>query len=163
MSVSTILTVTGDDVFVIILRQRIHDEAGSRGRMIVAGSMDQASSILKATRLGLVVVHWSGDSASYEQLDRLLWTTSVLARRTPVLVIAERYRTDQATMMYRMGVSEYISRTHHLDRLGRIFNAYLHPLATLADQTGLMAVVADQPKKGWGSNHAPASMTAQLG
>jgi len=131
--------------------------------MIVAGSMDQASAILKATRLGLVVVHWTGDTARYEQLDRLLWTTSVLARRTPVLVIAERYRTDQATMMYRMGVSEYISRTHHLDQFARIFNAYLHPLAMAADQTGLQAGVAAQPKNGWGANHAPAPMTARLG
>jgi hypothetical protein len=131
--------------------------------MIVAGSMDQASAILKATRLGLVVVHWTGESARYAQLDRLLWTTSVLTRRTPVLVIAERYRTDQATMMYRMGVSEYISRTHHIDQLARIFNAYLHPVAMAADQAGLPAVAADQPKKGWGSNHVAARMTAQLG
>ena len=85
--------------------------------MIVARSMDHANALLKVTRLGLVVVHWTGESARYEQLDQLLWTTSVLARRTPVLVIAERYRTDQATMMYRMGVSEYISRTHHIDQL----------------------------------------------
>ena len=67
----------------------------------------------------------------YEQLDQLLWTTSVLSRKTPVLVIAERYRIDQATMMYRMGVSEYISRTHHLEQLGQVFGAYLHPV-TLA-------------------------------
>ena len=66
--------------------------------------------------------------AHYEQLDRLLWTTSVLITATPVLVIAERYRTDQATMMYRMGVSEYISRTHHLDQLGRVLSAYLPAL-----------------------------------
>jgi len=163
MFVSTILAVTGDDGFVNLIRQRLHDEAGSRGRMIVAGSMDQASAILKATRLGLVVVHWTGNSARYEQLDRLLWTTSVLARRTPVLVIAERYRTDQATMMYRMGVSEYISRTHHIDQLARIFNAYLHPLAVTADKMGPLAAVADQPKKGRVSNHASASISAQFG
>jgi hypothetical protein len=80
-----------------------------------------------------------------------------------VLVIAERYRTDQATMMYRMGVSEYISRTHHIDQLARIFDAYLHPVAMAVDQTGFANGVADQLKKGWGSNHIAASMSAQLG
>ncbi len=163
MSVSTILTVTSDDVFVSVLRQQLHTEAGALGRMIVARSMDHANALLKVTRLGLVVVHWTGESARYEQLDQLLWTTSVLARRTPVLVIAERYRTDQATMMYRMGVSEYISRTHHIDQLARIFNAYLHPVAIAADQTGVTNGVVDQLKNGWGSNHIAAPMSAQLG
>ncbi len=46
-----------------------------------------------------------------------------------MLVIAERYRTDQATMMYRMGVVEYISRTHHLDQLGSVLSAYVPPTA----------------------------------
>jgi len=132
MPASTILTVTSDETFLGLLRQQLRDQEGRRGRMIVAGSMDEASSLLATACARLIVVHWTGDSASYEQLDRLLWATSVLARRTPVLVIAERYRTDQATMMYRMGVSEYISRTHHLDQLARVFAAYLHPVAMAA-------------------------------
>ncbi|MFI5456978.1 MAG: hypothetical protein ACHRXM_16150 [Isosphaerales bacterium] len=132
MSASTILTVTSDETFLGVLRQELRDQDGRRGRMIVAGSMDEASSLLETARPRLIVVHWTGDGASYGQLDRLLWSTSVLARRTPVLVIAERYRTDQATMMYRMGVSEYISRTHHLDQFARVFAAYLHPVAMAA-------------------------------
>ena len=44
---------------------------------------------------------------------------------TPVVVIAERYRIDQATTLYRMGVSEYISRKHHLDQLPEVLGAYL--------------------------------------
>jgi hypothetical protein len=131
--------------------------------MIVAGSMDEASSVLKMARPRLVVVHWTGDRARYEKLDRLLWTTSVQAHRTPVLVIAERYRTDQATMMYRMGVSEYISRTHHVDQFARVFDAYLHPVTMAAAQPGPSAKGAGQPDIAWGSNHAPAPLTAQVG
>ena len=95
--------------------------------MIVAHTIDEACSLVKTVRPRLVVVHWTRDGSRYEHLDRLLWTTSVLARKVPVLVIAERYRTDQATMMFRMGVSEYISRTHHLDQFGQVFAAYLPP------------------------------------
>jgi len=165
MQVSTILTVTTDDAFLGLLRQQLRDMAGSRGRMIVAGSMDEASSLLDTTRPRLIVVHWTGEVARYEQLDRLLWTTSVLARRTPVLVIAERYRIDQATMMYRMGVSEYISRTHHAGQLAQVFDAYLHPssMAMAAAEAVPSAEGAGQPDKAWGSNHAPAPLTAQVG
>jgi len=165
MPVSTILTVTSDDTFLGFLRQQLRDRAGSRGRMIVAGSMDEASSLLETTHPRLIVVHWTGEVARYGQLDRLLWATSVLARRTPVLVIAERYRTDQATMMYRMGVSEYISRTHHVGQLAQVFDAYLHPLtmAMAAAEAGHSAEAARPPDKTWGSNHAPASLTAQVG
>lgn len=61
-------------------------------------------------------------------------------------MIADRYRTDQATMMYRMGVSEYISRSHHLDQLGPVFSAYL-PLEPISAE----AVLADQAGKTWSS------------
>jgi DNA-binding NtrC family response regulator len=163
MPISTILTVTSDDTFLGLLRQQLCAQAGSRGRMIVARSMNEASALLAATRPRLIVVHWTGDRARYRQLDRLLWTTSVLARRTPVLVIAERYRIDQATMMYRMGVAEYISRTHHLDQLAQVFDAYLHPSTMAMAQTSASVDGAGQPDKAWGSNHAPASLTAQVG
>lgn len=160
MPASTILTVTTDDAFLGLLRQQLRGRADSRDRMIVTASMDEASSVLTAARPRLVVVHWTGDSSRYGQLDRLLWTTSVLSRRTPVLVIAERYRTDQATMMYRMGVAEYISRTHHLDQLARVFDAYLHPLTVAGAQAGSSNGGANHLEKAWMSNHAPAPMTA---
>src|SRR5271165_346436 len=118
----TILTITSDEEFLSLFRRQIHDQLGSGSRMVVAETIDEACSLLKTARPRLIVVHWTGDSGRYEQLDRLLWTTTVQARRVPVVVIAERYRTYQATMMYRLGVSEYISRTHHLDRIGGVLS-----------------------------------------
>lgn len=160
MSPSTILTITKDDGFLTVLREQLRSQAGPGARMIVSGSMTDACAILKSVHPRLVVLHWNGESARYEQLDRLLWTTSVLSRKTPVLVIADRYRIDQATMMYRMGVSEYISRTHHLEQLGRVFEAYLHPLTLPTAQA--VSSEPGQLSKGWGSKHAPASVTAQV-
>jgi DNA-binding NtrC family response regulator len=163
MQLSTILTVTTDNSFLNLLRQQLRDQAGSRGRMIVAGTMNEASALLETTRPRVIVVHWTGDRARFGQLDRLLWRTSVLARRTPVLVIAERYRIDQATMMYRMGVSEYISRTHHLDQLARVLEAYLHPATMAMGRMDRLAGTAEHHDKAWGSGHLPAPVAAQVG
>lgn len=131
---STILTITGDAQLLTILREQLHDHVGPGSRMIVAPTIDEACSLLETTRARLVVLHWARDQASgYHHIDRLLWTTTVMSRRAPILVIAERYRTDQATMLFRMGVSEYISRTHHLDQLGRVFSTFLpHPTEAAA-------------------------------
>jgi DNA-binding NtrC family response regulator len=155
----TILTITKDEDFVPVLRHRIHNQMGSGSRMIVAGTIDEACSLLKTIRPQLVVVHWAGDSKRYEQLDRLLWTTTVLARRVPVLVIAERYRTDQATMMYRLGVAEYISRTHHLDHLGPIVATYLH-LPLPVEQRVSSNEALGQTSKAWSSAKNKAGSVA---
>jgi DNA-binding NarL/FixJ family response regulator len=153
----TILTITNDDRFLESFRRQIHDQVAVGSPMIVAGTIDEACSLLKTARPRLIVMHWARDNGSYEQLDRLLWTTTVVARRIPVLVIAERYRTDQATMMYRMGVSEYISRSHHLDQLGSVFSPYLPFVPAVAETRAS----SDQPNKTWSSNHKAGAITTQ--
>ena len=144
---STILTITNNKSFLNVFRKQLHDQVAGTSRMIVARTIDEACSLLETARPQLIVVHWGGEKGSYAQLDRLLWTTTVQTRAVPVLVMADRYRTDQATMMYRMGVSEYISRSHHLDQLGPIFSAYLPLEPILAE-----AVVADPSSNVWSVN-----------
>jgi len=136
----TILTITGDDQFLGLLRQRLHDQSSGGSRMVVAGTTDEACSLLAMARPRLIVVHWNGLSR-YEELNRLLWATTVLPHRVPVLVVADRYRIDQATTLYRMGVMEYISRTHHRDQLGRVLDTYLDQSPGLRPRT----VLADDP------------------
>ncbi len=155
---TTILTITNDGKFLQLFRQQIHDQLVGDCRVIVAGTIDEACAILKTARPGLVVVHWGHDSDSYEELDKLLWTTTVQARQVPVLVMADRYRTEQATMMFRMGVSEYISRTHHLKRLGPVFSAYL-PLAPITADA-VLADRSDKSKK-WSSKAKSRGVSTQ--
>jgi hypothetical protein len=141
---STILTITTNKEFLSLLRRELQDQVGVGSRLIVVGTIEEACALLEMARPRVVVVHWTGESARYEQLDQLLWTTTVLARPIPVLVIADRYRTDQATMLFRMGVSEYVSRTHHRDQLGQVFGAYLPHSPKRADHTPADIVPADE-------------------
>ena len=125
MADCTILTITCDEQFLVLLRKELHDQIGGGNPMIVAATIDEACSLLPMAHPRLIVVHWNRHGGRYEELNRLLWATTVLARGVPVLVIADRYRIDQATTFYRMGVTEYISRTHHQDQFGRILDTYL--------------------------------------
>ncbi len=133
MSNTPVLAVTNDDTLSGLIRSAVREHFGEKGRIVVAHSVAEACPLLKTARPRLIVVHLTGENGHYEELDRLLWETSVVSRPTPVVAIAERYRIDQATMMYRMGVSEYISRKHHLEQLAEVLAAYLHPVTLHAE------------------------------
>lgn len=146
---STILTVTRDDQFLGLLRRQIQEQNGEGSRMIVAGTMDEACSLLPTARPRLLVVHWNGQGSRYEELNRLLWATTIVARRVPVLVISDRYRVDQATTLYRMGVTDYISRTHHQDQFGQILGTYLRPAAPSRSRSPATGEESVPPIKVW--------------
>ncbi len=144
---STVLTVISDKEFLSLLRLQLHDQVARGSRMIAARTIEEACSLLETVRPRLVVVDGMGESARYDQFAQLLWATTVQARRIPVLVIADRYCSDQATMLFRMGVSEYISRTHHLDELGRVFAAYLPQMPKVSQYTFPGVTKAVKPAK----------------
>jgi DNA-binding NarL/FixJ family response regulator len=157
MAHNPILAVTNDDAFLTMLRSKLREQLNLKGRIAATASLDEACSLMNTAHPRLIVVHLAGDGGHYEEFDRLLWATSVLSRPTPVVVIAERYLTEQATTLYRMGVSEYISRTHHLDQVGDILEAYLRPTTPKVAP----APAADATTARWGSHTAP-SVTAQV-
>jgi DNA-binding NarL/FixJ family response regulator len=159
MPATPILTVTNDETFLGMLRSKLRDPLGPRGRLVVAPTLDEACALLKSARPRLIVVHLAGDGGHYDQFHGLLWATSVQSRPTPIVVIAERYLTEQATTLYRMGVSEYISRTHHQDQLGEVLAAYVRPVTIKAP-----APSSSEPAtaNGWRSNHTAASVAAQV-
>jgi DNA-binding NtrC family response regulator len=157
MTAGTILTITGDEQLLGLLQKGLHDQNGGGSRMIVATTIEEACSLLSMTQPRLVIVHWTRLGSHYEELNRLLWATTVLSRRIPVIIIADRYRIDQATTLYRMGVSEYISRTHHQDQVGTILESYLHPAPSSRSPK---APTSADAVKSWTA--MPASMTAQV-
>jgi DNA-binding NarL/FixJ family response regulator len=160
MADSTILTITADEKFLSILRSQLRDQFPGSTRMVVAGTIEEACSLLPMAHPRLIVVHWSRHGSHLEDLNRLLWATTVLARQVPVLIIADRYRIDQATTLYRMGVTDYISRTHHADQLGRILESYLHHAPVSVPRTAAAADDSAQLAKPWSAPTPP--VTAQV-
>lgn len=160
MTETTILTITGDEKFLNVLRSQLHDQFPGSTRMIVAGTIDEACSLLPMAHPRLIVVHWSRSGSPLGELNRLLWATTVLAREVPVLIIADRYRTDQATTLYRMGVREYISRTHHADQFGRVLNSYLRLSPASRPRTAEATDDPAQSAKPWSSSSR--TVTAQV-
>jgi len=130
--------------------------------MVVAATMEEACSLLPMARPRLIVVHWTSQGRHLEELNRLLWAPSVLSRQVPVLVIADRYRIEQATTFYRMGVREYISRTHHVDQFGRILESYIRP-APASGRPASASASADGPASSANTwTAAPRSIAAQV-
>ncbi len=163
MSDCTILMISGDEQFPALLRKELHDQVHGTSPMIVAATIDEACSLLPMAHPRLIVVHWNRHGGCYEELNRLLWATTVLARRVPVLVITDRYRVDQATTLYRMGVTEYISRTHHQDQFGKILDTYLHHAPASSLET--VTYSDEQPQssgKAWSLPHPSLKAKAQV-
>ncbi|ODT99202.1 MAG: hypothetical protein ABS79_04780 [Planctomycetes bacterium SCN 63-9] len=123
---STILMITGDPALLESVRHDLK-ALGGASRIDLVGSVKEACELLDKVQPRLIIADWKRKHNGFDAMDRLLWATSKLVRHTPVVVIADRYQDDQAVMFYRMGVSDYISRSDHLSLLPQILGAYLTP------------------------------------
>lgn len=121
---STVLMITGDPVLLESVRHELK-ALGGAARIDLVASVEEACDLLDKVQPRLIIADWKRRHNGFEVMDRLLWATSKLVRHPPVVVIADRYREDQAVMFYRMGVSDYISRSDHLSSLTQILSAYL--------------------------------------
>jgi hypothetical protein len=115
----TILTITRRSEWLTRMRPVLH--ARGRRRLIVADSMNEAGRLLEVARPQLIVVH-DDEAFSYEALDLLLWSNSVLARPAPVMVVADGYSTERAITLFQMGVDEYVCVIEHGDRMSSILS-----------------------------------------
>lgn len=124
MSDQFVLMIASNDQFLQLLRWQLQDHRDGRCRIAVAGGIDQATGLVEALRPRLIVIHWSPGWRP-EDLSPLLWATTIVPRPIPVVVVADWYRAQQATQLYRMGVTDYISRSHHQPQLAGILETYL--------------------------------------
>jgi len=130
MPSKTILTVTKDAEWLIGMRPHLH--ATARGRLIVADSVDEAGGLLEYACPRLVVIHWGGETRDLEALAALLWKNSTQPRPAPVMIVAEDYDVEEATLLFRLGVDEYIGKAEHGKDLPNI-------LGTLSPERGRKA------------------------
>jgi DNA-binding NtrC family response regulator len=156
---STSLIMTSDRTLVKLLREQVRSEKIAGFRLIVGDSADEACSLLQSVRIKLVLVQLEAEHIGYDEVDHLLWVASTLRQRIPIVVMAERYIVEQATTFYRMGVNEYISRSHHLDQLGAIVAAYLHHGASVGSDSATDLVPAE-PARVAASRRASAAIPA---
>jgi DNA-binding NarL/FixJ family response regulator len=114
----TILTVTKDADWLIGMRPALH--AAGRGRLVVAESVEEADRLLEFAKPRLIVVDWGNACCPTEELASLLWRNSIQPRPASVMIVADEYRVDEATQLFRLGVDEYVSASDHGERLGTI-------------------------------------------
>jgi DNA-binding response OmpR family regulator len=126
---STVLIVTGDALLVDAVRRELKDLGLGGSRIDVAASIENACESLKTLRPRLILLDWPRKRPGYESIDRLLWSASKLPHGAPIVMVAARYDVEQATVCYRMGVADYISRADHLDQLAAILSAYLSSIS----------------------------------
>ncbi len=157
----TSLIVTRDRSLVALLREQIRAQKVMGSRVIVSASAEEACSLLQSARVRLVIVQLDPEHTGYDDVDHILWAASILPRRFPIIVLADRYLVDQATIFYRMGVSEYVSRSHHLDQLGALVASYLpHRVAVPVESR--TELPAENPARVAASGKSSAAIPARV-
>ncbi len=157
---STSLIVTTDCSLVALLRKQLRRQKVAESRMIVSATAGEACSLLQCLRARLVVVHLEPERLGCDVVDHILWVASTLPWRVPLVVVAERFLVEQATMLYRMGVSDYLSRSHHLDQLGALVASYL-PHAPAGASGSEEELPGEKPARMAGSGKSSAAIRAR--
>jgi hypothetical protein len=52
-----------------------------------------------------------------DEISRVLWLCSAARRPIPLIVVADEYHEGQALTLFRMGVTDYLSRRDHRGRI----------------------------------------------
>jgi DNA-binding NarL/FixJ family response regulator len=91
-------------------------------RLDAMDEVDAACARVLSEKIGVIVIHLSTDIGSAE-VARLLYVSSTLRRPVPVIAISERYQIDRALMLFQLGVTDYLSRSHHRNHLRDVIAA----------------------------------------
>jgi DNA-binding response OmpR family regulator len=126
MPESTVLVVSRDASMVGRLGREV--ERINDLRIDATDDVELACVHAERDRVGLIVVHLAGE-VGLSEVARLLWVSSTLKRPVPVLAMSDRYHTDRAVTLFQLGVADYLSRTHHRNRVREVIDTLaLRPL-----------------------------------
>ena len=93
---------------------RVRGACGALGRGILRGvtRCDDALEILSEGSINLVIID-RGDSIDFEAICSIVQMASLGRRKCPVVVLTDSYSEDEATMLFRLGVRDYLDYVSH--------------------------------------------------
>lgn len=116
----TILLVCSDASFVDIVRAGL--AARQACRLIVIETPEEAARLIGWHSVRLVVVYLD-KVLKNRSVARLIWVAAACSHRIPILAVGERYEPERAMAMFRLGVSDYLSRVDHLCEIAPLIDS----------------------------------------
>jgi DNA-binding NtrC family response regulator len=117
-----VLLISVDGDFAGVVRKRVLGIENIRVR--VFQSVYEAIARTAAALPGLIAIHLRG-GVTDAQVAYLLGKATLPQQQVPVVVISDHYDTERALALFRLGVTDYISRSDHLDRLPSLVDALM--------------------------------------
>lgn len=93
---------------------RVRGACGALGRGILRGvtRCEDALEILAEGSINLVLVD-RAEAIDIEAVCTLVQMASLGRKKCPVVVLTDEYDEDEATLLYRLGVTDYLEYTRH--------------------------------------------------
>lgn len=120
MPESTVLVISRDTSLVGWVESEVERLGGLR--LDAVDDIEVACARAMRDGIGLIIVHLAGQVRT-AGVARLLWVSSTFRRPAPVVAMSERYQVERAIMLFQLGVTDYLSRSHHRNRLRDVIDA----------------------------------------
>ena len=112
-----LLVISGDEPLVARIRTALGARPGLEIEVVAGGEW----ALKAATEPDLAAVLFDPhDGLPLAELERLLAET---AGRLPVLAVGADYPVEAATVLFRLGVADYLSMAHHAESLPAVLDA----------------------------------------
>jgi hypothetical protein len=90
-----------------------------RGPLWRRAEVSDVASVLEGTHFPLAV-YVCGRKDEVDKIGQVLWACSMARRQVPLVVLDHAYDERRALTLFRMGVTDYLSRRDHRGRLAGV-------------------------------------------
>ena len=122
MARSKVVVICGDPVLTTRLRAVL--ESRPALEVLSLREFETVFGVAQAPGLDLLVT-CMGTGCGLHDVARLLRASESGARAVPVLAVSDRYRVTDATTLFRLGASDYLSLADHSAKLPEVLDALL--------------------------------------
>ncbi|MHC5537621.1 hypothetical protein ACYOEI_05255 [Singulisphaera rosea] len=120
MTENQVLMISNDTRLVRRVREDL-DVLGGPGLHVVE-EVDRAFSEAIEGDYCLVIAHLD-EGIGRAQFRRMLGEANSQASPVSFLALSETYLPDEANILFRLGIADYLSRDEHLEKIANIINA----------------------------------------